>query len=102
MLYNDDMPIEMTYSHARENLATLMDRVTDQLEVVIISRRGGKRVAMIDASEYEGMLETAHLLRSPRNAARLALALEQAQRGEGLELSVEELRREVLGGPSGE
>jgi antitoxin YefM len=96
------MPIETTYSQARENLASLMDRVTDQLEVVIISRRGGKRVAMIDAEEYEGILETAHLLRSPRNAARLLLALDQARRGEGLELSVEELRSEVLGGPNGE
>ncbi len=96
------MSIETTYSQARENLASLMDRVTDQLEVVIISRRGGKRVAMIDAAEYEGILETAHLLRSPRNAARLLLALDQARRGEGLKLSVEELRSEVLDGPGGE
>jgi antitoxin YefM len=44
-----------------------------------------------------GSLETAHLLRSPRNAERLRLALDQARRGEGLALSVEELRREVLG-----
>ncbi len=80
----------------------MMDRVTDQLEVVIISRRGGNRVAMIDAGEYEGMLETAHLLHSPRNAARLMLALDQARRGEGGKLSVEELRREVLDGPGGE
>jgi len=92
------MAIETTYSQAREKLASLMDRVTDHLEVVIINRRGGKRVALIDATEYEGLLETAHLLRSPRNAERLWLALDQARRGEGLELSVEELRREVLGG----
>ena len=59
---------------------------------------GGKRVALIDAAEYEGLLETAHLLRSPRNAERLWLALDQARRGEGLEMSVEELRREALGG----
>ena len=91
------MAIETTYSQARENLASLMTRVTDDLEVVIITRRGGKRVALIDAAEYEGLLETAHLLRSPRNAERLLLALEQARRGEGLKMSVEELRSEVLG-----
>jgi transcriptional regulator with XRE-family HTH domain len=45
-----------------------------------------------------GLLETAYLLRSPRNAERLWLALDQARRGEGLEMSVEELRREVLDG----
>ena len=91
------MAIETTYSQAREKLASLMDRVTDDLEVVIISRRGGRRVALIDAAEYEGLLETSHLLRSPRNAERLLLALDQARRGEGFEISVEELRSEVLG-----
>jgi antitoxin YefM len=58
----------------------------------------GKRVAPVHADEYEGLLETPHLLRSPRNAERLWLALDQARRGEGLEMRVEELRREVLGG----
>ena len=96
-MYNSVMAIETTYSQAREKLASLMDRVTDHLEVVIITRRGGKRVALIDATEYEGLMETAHLLRSPRNAERLLLALNQARRGEGLEMSIEELRREVLG-----
>lgn len=100
-LYDCLMAIETTYSQAREKLASLMNRVTDDLEVVIITRRGGKRVALIDAAEYEGLLETSHLLRSPRNAERLLLALEQARRGEGLEISVEELRREVLGGERG-
>lgn len=46
----------------------------------------------------ETTLETSHLLRSPRNAERLLLAIDQARRGEGLEMSVEDLRREVLGG----
>lgn len=50
-----------------------------------------------EAAEYEALLEAAHLMRSPRNAERLWLALDQARRGEGLEMSVEELRREVLG-----
>ena len=76
------MAIETTYSQAREKLASLMDRFTDDLEVVIITRRGGKRVALIDAAEYESLLETAHLMRSPRNAERLLPALEQARRGE--------------------
>ncbi len=49
-------------------------------------------------ANYEGLLETAHLLRSPRNAERLRLALDQARRGEGREMSVADLRREVLGG----
>lgn len=92
------MPIETTYSQAREKLASLLDKVTEDLEVVIINRRGGKPVAMIDAGEYESLMETLHLLRSPKNAERLLTALEQANRGEGEKLTLEELRREVLGG----
>jgi antitoxin YefM len=91
------MPIETTYSQAREKLGSLMDRVTNDLEVVIITRRSGKRVALIDVAKYEGLLETVHLMRSPRNAQRLWLALDQSRRGEGLEMSGEELRCEVLG-----
>ncbi|MER3481932.1 MAG: prevent-host-death protein [Meiothermus sp.] len=92
------MPIETTYSQAREKLASLLDRVTEDLEVVIINRRGSKPVAMIDAGEYESLMETLHLLRSPKNAERLLTALEQAKRGEGEKTSLDELRREVLGG----
>ncbi|AWR87281.1 type II toxin-antitoxin system Phd/YefM family antitoxin [Meiothermus taiwanensis] len=92
------MAIETSYSWAREQLATLLDRVTNDLEVVIINRRNGKRVAMIDADEYERLMETVHLLRSPKNAERLLKALEQAQKGEGLKGSAADLRLEVLGG----
>ncbi len=91
------MAIETSYSQAREQLATLLDRVTNDLEVVIIKRRSGKRVAIIDADEYERLMETVHLLRSPKNAERLLKALEQAQRGEGLKGRTADLRREVLG-----
>ncbi|WP_337868552.1 type II toxin-antitoxin system prevent-host-death family antitoxin [Meiothermus sp.] len=92
------MAIETSYSLAREQLATLLDRVTNDLEVVIINRRNGKRVAMVDADEYERLMETVHLLRSPKNAERLLKALKQAQKGEGLKGSAADLRLEVLGG----
>lgn len=92
------MAIETSYSQARARLASLLDRVTDDLEVVVINRRSGKRVALIDADEYESLMETVRLLRSPRNAERLLLALEQAQRGEGIRGNALRLRREVLGG----
>lgn len=98
LLYNNFVTIETSYSQAREQLAALLDRVTNDLEVVIIKRRSGKRVALIDADEYESLMETVHLLRSPKNAERLLLALEQAQRGEGIRGHAAQLRREVLGG----
>ncbi|RLC62549.1 MAG: prevent-host-death protein [Chloroflexi bacterium] len=89
------MPIETTYTHARANLAALWDRVTNDREVVVVKRRGAEPIAMIAADELAGLLETAHLLRSPRNAERLLTALVRARSGEGVPLTVEELRREV-------
>ena len=89
------MAIHATYTEARANLARLWDQATQDRETVIISRRGAEDVAMIAADELASLQETAHLLRSPANAARLLAALEQALRNEGSPTSVEELRREV-------
>ncbi len=87
--------IRTTYTQARANLARLLDRVTRDRETVIIERRGGKEVALIAAEELAGLEETAHLLRSPRNAERLLAALNRA-RGSATEPSrVEDLRREL-------
>jgi len=73
------MPIQTTYSNARAHLAALLDEVTDNQEVVIIRRRGSADVALIAADELASLQETAHLLRSPKNAERLFSALERAQ-----------------------
>ncbi len=75
------MTIETTYSQAREQLKTLMDRAVDDREVVLIRRRSGDAVAIIAADELQSLMETAHLLRSPKNAERLLAALARAHAG---------------------
>jgi antitoxin YefM len=72
----------VTYSHAREHLAEIWDEVEDSREEVILRRRGHEDLALIPAAELRSLKETAHLLRSPRNAARLLQALARS-RGEG-------------------
>ncbi len=89
------MAIETTYTNLRERLASILDQVADDHEVVIVRRRGAKDVAMVPAEELAGLIETAHLLRSPRNAQRLMEALRDARRGKGRRISLEQLRREV-------
>ena len=83
---------EASFTQARWRLASLMDQVTDTREPVLIRRRGREPVALIAAAELAGWLETAHLLRSPRNARRLLEAGDRAARGEGEALDVAELR----------
>jgi antitoxin YefM len=89
------MTIQTTYTEARANLAKLCDQVTADLDVAIISRRGAEDVALISASELSGILETAHLLRSPKNADRLLSALRRAQKGTGKPQAPSALRREL-------
>jgi antitoxin YefM len=88
------MSIQITYSQARENLASLLEKVTDEQEIVIINRRGHNSVAMVSADELSSLLETAHLLRSPRNATRLMRSLNDAKAGKGEHVSIDDLRKE--------
>lgn len=60
------MTIETTYTQAREQLKTRMDRAVDDREVILVRRRSGDAVAIIAADELASLLETAHLLRSPK------------------------------------
>ena len=89
------MPIETTYTSARANFADLWDQVTQNQETVIIKRRGRDDVALVSASELTGLLETAHLLRSPANARRLLKALRRARTRSVKPKTVERLRAET-------
>ncbi|MCC7259239.1 MAG: type II toxin-antitoxin system prevent-host-death family antitoxin [Gammaproteobacteria bacterium] len=84
-----------TYTAARANLKELLDEAISSREPVIIERRSGGDVALIAADELRSLLETAHLLRSPRNAARLLRALDRAKAGRPASGSVERLRRRL-------
>jgi antitoxin YefM len=87
--------IQTTYTNARANLAKLLDEVTLNQEVLVINRRGKDDVAMISASELNSLIETAHLLRSPKNAKRLMSALEKAKSNEEDSQSIKDLQSEV-------
>jgi antitoxin YefM len=89
------MATETSYSHARANFKSLMDQATSGREPVIIRRRGGLDVALIAADELSSLLETAHLLRSPKNAARLATALKRARAHKVRPKSVAALKSEL-------
>jgi len=89
------MTIEVSYSQARQKLASLLDDVTQNKEVVIINRRGGEPAALISADELASLTEAVHLLRSPANAARLLEALARALKGGGQVMTIEELTTEV-------
>ena len=79
----------ITYSTVRDHLAEVWDQTVSSREPVIVSRRGAESIVMLPLEEWEGLQETAHLLRSPTNARRLLAALNRLDRGEGEVLPVE-------------
>ena len=73
------MTIKTTYTNARANFASLLNSVLKDHKIVIISRRGKNNVVLIAASELSSLVETAHLLGSPKNAERLLSAMKRTK-----------------------
>jgi antitoxin YefM len=74
----------ITYTAARENLASTINRVCEDNAPVLITRNRDQSVVMLSLAEYESLQETAHLLRSPANAKRLLKSIESLERGQGV------------------
>lgn len=89
------MAVETTYTQARDNLKSLLDEAVETREPVIIHRRNGEDVALIAADELRSLIETAHLLRSPKNAERLGRALARAKARKIAPEPLEKLRRNL-------
>ena len=89
------MAIEITYTSSRARLASVLDKVVNDQETVIVRGRGAGDVALVPAEELAGLMETAHLLRTPKNAKRLRTALRRADRRSVKPETVRQLRREL-------
>jgi antitoxin YefM len=72
----------VTYTELRANLAGYMDEVCDGRAPLTVTRQNARSVVMLSEEDYEGLMETVHLLRSPANAARLLQSMQQAEAGE--------------------
>ena len=71
----------VSYTDARNQLASLMEAANADREPVAITRNGAASVVLVDAAEYAAMAETFHLLSSPRNAVRLRKGLAEFKSG---------------------
>jgi antitoxin YefM len=80
----------VSYTELRTNLATYMDEVCDSRAPLLVTRQNARSVVMIAEDEYEAIMETLHLLRSPANAARLLRSVEEADAGSLVEREIAE------------
>jgi antitoxin YefM len=74
----------ISYTAARENLASTMDKVCSEHAPVVITRNRDQSVVMLSLEDYESLEETAYLLRSPANARRLLDAIHALETGNGV------------------
>lgn len=71
----------VTYSQARNNLKRILDRVVDDADYTVITRRDAEDTVVMSLDSFNSLLETVHLLKSPANAAHLTRSIEQFKSG---------------------
>lgn len=69
----------------RANIARYIEKVLDDRDKLIVTRRNREPVVVMPLSEWEGMQETLHLLSSPANAERLRASIAELDAGRGFE-----------------
>ena len=73
----------ITYTEAREKLSDTISKVCENHDPVVITKRRDSAVVMISLEDYESLVETSYLLKSPRNARRLLESIQQLEEGKG-------------------
>jgi antitoxin YefM len=68
----------VSYSELRNNLATYMDKVCDDKAPLFVTRQNCRSVVLMSEDDYDGLMETLHLLKSPANAERLLRSIKDA------------------------
>ena len=75
----------LTFSDARANLKTVMDRVTRDREEVVVARRNGGSVVVVSLETWNAVIDTLHLLSTPENASALRRSIAELDAGHGTE-----------------
>ena len=71
----------INYSEFRKNLAKTIDRVNEDHLPILITRQNGKPAVLVSLEDYNALDETAYLMASPANKARLEQSVEDLNRG---------------------
>ena len=74
-----------TYTDARNNLKTVLDKVIDDADVAVITRKEGQHAVVMGQDYYNSIMETLHLLSSPSNAAHLAKSIAELRASKAVE-----------------
>lgn len=72
----------INFSEARNNLKAVLDRVADDADYTVISRRDREDAVVMSLDFFNSLMETFHLLKTPANAEHLAKSIMQYNNGQ--------------------
>jgi antitoxin YefM len=78
----------ISFTEARNNLKAVLDRVAEDADYTIITRRDAGDAVVMSLDSFNSLMETVHLLSSPANAAHLARSLAQLKEGQVVEAAL--------------
>jgi antitoxin YefM len=74
----------VSFSEARSSLKTVLDRVVEDADYTIVTRRDAEDVVVMSLESFNSLMETVHLLKSPANAAHLDRSISQFKQGKAV------------------
>lgn len=72
----------ITFTEARNKLKNVLDRVVNDADYTVITRRDADDAVVMSLDYFNSLLETVHLLKSPANAAHLERSIAQYRQGQ--------------------
>lgn len=73
--------LAVNYTNLRDNMKSYMDRVTDDYETVIVTRKNNKNVVMMSEESYNNLMENIHVMGNKANYDWLMQSKEQLEKG---------------------
>lgn len=73
--------LAVNYTNLRDNMKTYMDRVTDDYETMIVTRKDNKNVVMLSEETYNNLIENAYIMGNKANFDWLMESKAQLERG---------------------
>ncbi|MEX2516970.1 MAG: type II toxin-antitoxin system prevent-host-death family antitoxin [Gammaproteobacteria bacterium] len=71
----------ISFSEARNRLKSILDQVVNDSDYTVITRRDSENAVVMSLDQFNGLMETVHLLKSPANAAHLSKSIKQYSAG---------------------
>lgn len=74
--------LAVNYTNLRDNMKSYMDKVTDDYETVIVTRKDNKNVVMLSEESYNNLMENIHVMGNKNNYDWLMKGKAQLERGQ--------------------